>query len=103
MEINKTINCSTCLALCCRLEARLIDDSDEHVPIELTEQVEGLYFAMKRGKDGWCEALNRETMLCTIYEKRPYICREYSVGDHDCINERKKHLPVETQLNKSPK
>ncbi len=88
----KTINCSTCTALCCRLEVRLIDDSDEQVPIELTEQVEGLYYAMKREKDGWCKALNRETMLCSIYEKRPYLCREYKVGDYDCINERNKHL-----------
>ena len=98
MEMNKTINCSTCRALCCRLEARLIDDSDEQVPIELTEQVEGIYFAMKRGKDGWCEALNRETMLCSIYEKRPYICRQYKLGDYDCINERNKYLPPDNKL-----
>ena len=94
MKKNKTINCSTCTALCCRLQVQLIDDADEQIPIELTEQVEGLYYVMKRGNDGWCEALDRKTMLCTIYEKRPYICREYEVGDYDCIIERNKYLPA---------
>ena len=93
MKIDKTITCSTCRALCCRLEVRLLDDSDENIPVELTEKVEGLYFAMKRGADGWCEALNRETMLCTIYEIRPNLCREYEAGDYDCVNERNKYLP----------
>ncbi len=92
--MNEEITCSNCIALCCRLEVRLIDDSDEKIPIELTEQVDGLYFVMKRGKDGWCEALNRETMLCSIYEKRPSICREYELGDYDCINERNKNLSL---------
>ncbi|MDB2426240.1 YkgJ family cysteine cluster protein, partial [bacterium] len=43
-----------------------------------------------QGADGWCQALSRETMLCTIYEKRPYLCREYQAGDYDCLLERKK-------------
>jgi Fe-S-cluster containining protein len=86
------ITCSTCKALCCRLEVRLIDDADEKIPIELTEQVESLYYVMKREEDGWCTALNRETMLCTIYEIRPFLCREYQAGDYDCMNERNKYL-----------
>lgn len=92
--MNKEISCSNCKALCCRLEVRLIDDSDDQVPVELTEQVENQYYAMKQGDDGWCVAVNRETMLCTIYEKRPFLCREYEVGDYDCINERTKYFNV---------
>ncbi len=84
------VSCSTCKALCCRLEVRLIDDSDDQVPEEYTEVVEGFYTAMKQGEDGWCEALDRKTMLCTIYEKRPYLCREYQAGDYDCMKEREK-------------
>lgn len=84
------ISCSSCKALCCRLEVRLIDDSDEQVPEEYTEQTKDLYFVMKQGADGWCEALDRTTMRCSIYEKRPYLCREYKVGDYDCLYERKK-------------
>lgn len=92
--MKEPITCSSCKALCCRLEVRLIDDADELIPVELTEQVEGLYYAMKRAEDGWCVALNRETMLCTIYEQRPFLCREYEVGDYDCVDERGKYLSL---------
>ena len=84
------ISCSTCKALCCRLEVRLIDDSDDQVPVEFTTLVENFYTAMKQGEDGWCQALDRKTMLCTIYEKRPFLCREYQEGDFDFLEERKK-------------
>jgi Fe-S-cluster containining protein len=44
---------------------------------------------MRSLDDGWCAALDRQTMLCTIYERRPLICREFEVGDSDCLNERR--------------
>ena len=84
------ISCTTCKALCCKLEVRLIDDSDDQVPGELTEITEDYYSIMKQGPDGWCVALDRQTFRCTIYNKRPYLCREYAVGDYDCLNERVK-------------
>lgn len=45
---------------------------------------------MKRDDDGWCCAVDRKTFQCTIYEKRPFLCREYQAGDFDCLNERLK-------------
>jgi len=84
------ITCATCQALCCRLEVRLIDDSDDQVPTRYTQKRDNLYMVMKQGKDGWCEAVDRTTMLCSIYEKRPYLCREYQCGDYDCLVERQK-------------
>lgn len=90
--LNTSIKCSDCKALCCRLEVQLIDDADEQVPEHFTEQVDNLYYVMKRGEDGWCDALDRKTMLCTIYERRPFICREYQAGDYDCVNERNKYF-----------
>jgi len=27
-------------------------------------------------------------MLCTIYQRRPVICRDYQAGDSDCLGER---------------
>lgn len=92
MEKNRIgeISCSTCKALCCRLEVQLIDDSDDQVPEEFTEKTKDLYTVMKQGADGWCEALDRNTMLCTIYERRPFLCREYQAGDYDCMYERSK-------------
>jgi Fe-S-cluster containining protein len=69
---------------------RLIDESDDQVPMEFTERTQDLYVRMRQASNGWCAALNPHTMLCTIYEKRPFLCREYAVGDYDCLNERKK-------------
>jgi Fe-S-cluster containining protein len=42
--------------------------------------------SMARLEDGWCAALDRNTLLCTIYEKRPKICRELEMGEDECIS-----------------
>ncbi|HCC62561.1 MAG TPA: YkgJ family cysteine cluster protein, partial [Pseudomonas sp.] len=39
--------------------------------------------------DGWCAALDRDSMRCTIYSWRPLICREFELGSDDCLEERK--------------
>jgi len=64
---------------------------DDDIPINLTEQDRWGGWIMKRLDDGWCSALDRNTLLCTIYEHRPMICRDYQVGDSDCIKERLLH------------
>lgn len=61
---------------------------DDDIPPELTEQDQWGGWVMARPGDGWCSALDRNTLLCTIYERRPMICRDYQVGDSDCIGER---------------
>jgi len=43
---------------------------------------------MKRLDDGWCSALDRHSMLCRIYRKRPLICREFEMGGYECQAER---------------
>ncbi|MFT7129749.1 MAG: Fe-S-cluster containining protein [Gammaproteobacteria bacterium] len=70
--------------------------SDTNVPQEhiTTDRWGGE--VMTRLADGWCSALDRLTGLCTIYENRPWICREFEMGSYDCITEReenKKALP----------
>jgi Fe-S-cluster containining protein len=47
---------------------------------------------MLRLEDGWCAALDRETMSCTIYENRPWVCREFEVGSFECLTERSEHM-----------
>jgi Fe-S-cluster containining protein len=47
---------------------------------------------MARLEDGWCSALDRNIMLCMIYENRPWICREFEMGEYDCISERAANL-----------
>jgi len=47
---------------------------------------------MARLDDGWCAALDRESMRCTIYENRPLICREFAMGEFECLTERQAYL-----------
>lgn len=44
--------------------------------------------SMRQLDDGWCAALDRSTMLCSIYEQRPWICREFEMGGYECLTER---------------
>jgi len=43
---------------------------------------------MARLADGWCAALDRDTLLCGIYERRPAVCRDFPVGGSECVAER---------------
>jgi Fe-S-cluster containining protein len=47
---------------------------------------------MRRLDDGWCEALNRGNMKCSIYDDRPGVCRDYQAGASECIGERSRLL-----------
>jgi Fe-S-cluster containining protein len=44
---------------------------------------------MSRLDDGWCAALDRDTLRCRIYAERPLLCREYATGGEDCLIERR--------------
>ena len=80
------ISCSNCEACCCRLEVLLMGDDD--TPLRLTAENEWGGSVMLRLDDGWCAALDRDSMRCTIYARRPAICREYQMGESECIDER---------------
>ena len=80
------ITCAFCKACCCRLEVMIMGEDD--VPLELTEADRWGGQIMARLDDGWCAALDRDTMLCRIYERRPTVCREFQMGGSDCIAER---------------
>ncbi len=80
------VSCSNCKACCCRLEVMIISDTgvpDRHIAYD-----EWGGETMLRLADGWCSALDRETFLCTIYENRPWICREFEMGSYECREER---------------
>lgn len=81
------ISCTTCQACCCRLEVMLISETGVPAKYIRTDKWGGE--VMDRLADGWCAALDRETLRCTIYAVRPLICREFAVGSHECITERK--------------
>lgn len=83
---SEPVTCSTCRANCCRLEVMLITDTG--VPEEFIALDQWGGETMARLDDGWCAALDRSTMLCTIYEVRPLICREFEMGADECLDER---------------
>jgi Fe-S-cluster containining protein len=56
----------------------------ELVPWSMTEEVDGLRL-MRRTADRSCVALDPRTRLCTIYDQRPWSCRELQRGDPDCL------------------
>ncbi|MCP2074418.1 UNVERIFIED_ORG: Fe-S-cluster containining protein [Pseudomonas lini] len=80
------VTCSTCAACCCQLEVMLITDTG--VPERFIDTDDWGGEVMLRLDDGWCAALDRDSMMCTIYEKRPLICREFEMGAPECIEER---------------
>lgn len=80
------VTCTSCEARCCRLEVMLITDTGVPEHLVATDQWGGR--SMARLDDGWCAALDRNTLMCMIYDKRPLICREFEMGGGDCIAER---------------
>jgi Fe-S-cluster containining protein len=80
------ISCASCEACCCRLEVLLMAGDD--IPLRLVAENPWGGQVMARMEDGWCAALDRNTMLCRIYEHRPWICRDYQAGDSDCLRQR---------------
>lgn len=84
------VACSNCQACCCRLEVMIITDTGvPHVHVSVDEWGAE---TMLRLDDGWCSALDRDTHMCSIYDKRPLICREFEMGSYECRNERSVHL-----------
>lgn len=73
------INCNAgrnlgCETFCCRLHVRL-NEEERH-------RFEGAG-TLEKGDDGLCVHLDRNTYLCTIWDKRPGVCREYTCnGDY---------------------
>ncbi|WP_151702405.1 YkgJ family cysteine cluster protein [Nitrincola alkalilacustris] len=80
------VSCSNCQACCCRLPVMIITDTD--VPEQHIAYDEWGGETMLRLADGWCSALDRDTFLCTIYENRPWVCREFEMGSYECREER---------------
>ena len=88
--IDPRISCFSCKAVCCKLEVMLITDTGvpkEHIKIDAWGAE-----TMLRLDDGWCSAVDRSTMMCTIYENRPWVCREFATGSQECLDERREGL-----------
>ncbi|MBU3947433.1 MAG: YkgJ family cysteine cluster protein [Proteobacteria bacterium] len=84
------VSCENCKACCCRLEVMLITETG--VPDIFIKMDKWGGMTMAREEDGWCSALDRNTMLCNIYENRPLNCREFKMGEYECLYERAANL-----------
>ena len=90
------VDCASCEALCCRLQVLLIGDRD--IPEGMTDWSDWGGQVMHRRDDGWCTALDRTTMRCTIYSRRPQVCRDYEMGGAECIDERQLESPIPIRI-----
>jgi Fe-S-cluster containining protein len=80
------VSCSQCPAICCQLKVLLIAGDDP--PEQFVDFDEDGQEIMGKSDDGWCAALDRDAMRCSIYARRPFVCREFDMGGADCIDER---------------
>jgi len=69
--------------------------SDTGVPAEHIATDQWGSESMLRLSDGWCSAIDRNTFRCTIYENRPWVCREFEMGSDECINE---YSPINSKI-----
>lgn len=88
--VKTEITCSNCHASCCHYEVTIITDTG--VPQRHITENEWGVEVMLRLEDGWCSAMDRNTHMCTIYEKRPWVCREFEMASLDCENARKTYM-----------
>ncbi len=72
--------CAGC-GKCCHLLVELAPGDD--VPEELVVEHSGVRCLDQQG-DGACMALDPETRLCTIYDRRPQVCRDFTRGESLC-------------------
>jgi Fe-S-cluster containining protein len=80
------VNCDNCLAACCRLQVRLLPG--DRVPGFLVAEDDHGLQVMAQLDDGWCVALDRGSLRCTIYRERPQLCRDFAVASRECLVER---------------
>jgi uncharacterized protein len=81
-QVEPMVSCSDCAAVCCRLE--VLVEPNHLVPRELLAKDDDGLVVMARLEDGWCAALDREHMQCSIYETRPRACRRFTMGGNFC-------------------
>lgn len=86
LEPAPAVLCSNCAACCCQLPVILLTETG--VPDRYIATDEWGSEVMAQLDDGWCIALDRDTMRCTIYENRPWVCREFEMGSYECVEER---------------
>jgi len=89
-NLPEAVTCANCEACCCRLPVMLLTETgvpNGHIYVD-----EWGSETMLRLDDGWCSALDRDTLMCSIYERRPWVCREFEMASYECVVEREANL-----------
>lgn len=95
-EGSESVSCDRCPAVCCQLKVILVAGDDP--PEQFIDEDEDGQQIMGKADDGWCAALDRDSMSCGIYERRPMVCREFEMGGADCLRERAEWRRIAVQL-----
>src|SRR3546814_14476402 len=80
--IDPTVSCGNCDAVCCRLTVILMPE--DRVPRHLTTRTAHGLEVMARDEEGWCVAVDKNRMCCSIYEQSPAVCRKFAMGSEYC-------------------
>lgn len=75
-------NCTRCDAICCRLTVVLA--AEDAIPAHLRATTAQGVAVMARDADGWCAALDRGHMRCSLYAERPQGCRRFVMNGPYC-------------------
>ena len=75
-------DCAHCDAVCCRLTVVL--EPQDAVPARFSARNERGIAVMAHDADGWCAALDRSRMRCSIYTQRPQVCRRFVMDGPYC-------------------
>ncbi|HMB56207.1 MAG TPA: YkgJ family cysteine cluster protein [Arenimonas sp.] len=92
----EVVDCDHCQAVCCRLTVVLMPEDD--VAEHLRDRNENGVAVLAKGADGWCLALDRQTMRCSIYDTRPDTCRRFAMAGPYCRSERQRWQEISLQL-----
>ena len=83
--------CERCGNACCKMGYVIPIREGDKVPLDLTEWDASHVHRVMIMVDDTCIAL--VDGICTIYDDRPLVCRDYEIGGRDCLNARKKYGP----------
>lgn len=88
MNDDVSLICQSC-GVCCSNGWNIhFPKEDNNIPKELTEESDLLYLNKMKSINGRCCALEGEVgkkVICTIYDKRPQICRAFEYGSEACL------------------
>ena len=90
--------CDRCPAVCCQLTVWLAAGDDP--PPQFVDVDERGLEIMGKADDGWCAALDRDSMSCSIHARRPLACREFDMDGPDCHDERARWRRIAISLGR---